>query len=233
MSSPRIARSSSLEMTPLPSRSRMEKADMREGLDASDRLLMAALMNSMYSISLDSLMSMRRKSLIASSVEYCACMALTNSSSEMVPEPFSSILTKRSRSSSSLAGGVEKAITSMATFFMLSAFANSSRFLTMSLCDSSSSAASVPSRSVERLLIHGWLSACDALSRFLGSFCISCVQKSLPCDETRCHSADSKRTGSCMIIRFFSLRSEWWKGRFPESSMKAHTPIAHMSTDES
>mmetsp|Transcript_38266 Transcript_38266/g.89558 ORF Transcript_38266/g.89558 Transcript_38266/m.89558 type:complete len:211 (-) Transcript_38266:699-1331(-) len=161
-------------------------------------------------------------------------MALTNSASESVPEAFSSILTNRSRNSSSLAGGVEKAITSMATFLMLSALANSSKLATMSeCCWISSRGVFPPPRTPAMFLIQGWASACDALSLFFGSFCMSCKQKSLACGVMRSHSALLKRTGSFWIILFFSLRSWWWKGRFPESSMYAHTPMAHMSTDES
>ena len=82
-------------------------------------------------------------------------------------------------------------------------------------------------------MIHGWWTASDAGIRSFGFFCINLLQKSLAASEMRSQSGDGKRSGSWQIMRAFSLRSWWWKGRLPESSMYATTPSAHMSTDES
>mmetsp|Transcript_31141 Transcript_31141/g.65643 ORF Transcript_31141/g.65643 Transcript_31141/m.65643 type:complete len:272 (-) Transcript_31141:734-1549(-) len=222
-------------MTPSPSRSRIEKADISDGLCVAPRLFdsRAAPRNSVYSMSLEPLMSMRRKRLSASSSLIWPAIAMRNSSCVMVPESLVSILLKRVRSSSTLLGGVEKAITSSATFFILSALAKACSDSMTCMFFSISSPMSERSCSSDDVWIHGWASACEALNRFVGSFCMSARQKSLPCCEIRSHSGPMKRTGSWMIMRFFSFRSWWWKGRLPERSMKATTPIAHMSTDES
>mmetsp|Transcript_11911 Transcript_11911/g.20378 ORF Transcript_11911/g.20378 Transcript_11911/m.20378 type:complete len:228 (-) Transcript_11911:705-1388(-) len=172
-------------------------------------------------------------SIFSAGISGCSVMALRNSAREIVPESSSSILTKSVRSSSSLDGGVEKAIDSSASFLRSSAWLKASRASTTSLCMASSCAASMPEWRVDACLIHGWAMAPEAGRRSRGLLCIRAWQKSLASCDTRSHSGPVNLSGSCLIIRAFSLRSWWWKGLLPERSMYVTTPMAHMSTLES
>ena len=56
--------------------------------------------------------------------------------------------------------------------------------------------------------------------RSFGFFCMSLLQKSLAASETWSQGpGEGNWSGSWQILRFFSWRSWWWKGRMPESSM--------------